>query len=102
MRLDCKNISALSQPYSTVVNRVSADDWRVRRVRRDRTPLRQLISYKIQEYKRLAQAKILRHMPKGMQDRKVEKLYQAILGKDGKVPEVAPGSISAIGERTKA
>ena len=102
VRLDCKSISALSQPYSTVVNRVSPGDWRVRRVRRDRTPLRQLISYKIQEYKRLAQAKILRHMPKGMQDRKVEKLYQAILGKDGKVPEVAPGSISAIGERTKA
>ncbi|HJM91453.1 MAG: FAD-binding protein [Alphaproteobacteria bacterium] len=103
VRLDCKNISALSQPYSTVVNRVSADDWRVRRVRRDRTPLRQLISYKIREHKRLAQAKMLRLMPKGMQDRKLEKLYQAILGKAGQVPEVAPDSAkNAIGERTKA
>jgi succinate dehydrogenase / fumarate reductase flavoprotein subunit len=103
VRLDCKNISALSQPYSTVVNRVSADDWRVRRVRRDRTPLRQLSSYKIREHKRLAQAKMLRLMPKGMQDRKLEKLYQAILGKAGQVPEVAPDSAkNAIGERTKA
>ncbi len=46
---------------------------------------------------------MLRLMPKGMQDRKLEKLYQAILGKAGQVPEVAPDSAkNAIGERTKA
>lgn len=102
MRLDCAAISAFSQPYSTVISQRGAD-WMVRRVDRLRTPLKQLVSYKLQENWRKIQVKALRMMPAGMQDRKLEKKYQAIMGSAGAVPEVVPGGVdAAIGEETRA
>jgi hypothetical protein len=90
-------------PYSTIVRREADGGWQVRRVARERTPLKRLISYKIQEQKRLLEARILRWMPKGMQDRNLLKRYQGIMGKTGVAPEVIPGGAeAAIGEATKA
>ena len=79
VRLDRKNISALSQPYSTVVRRIG-ETWQVDRLERRRTPMKRLLSYKYQDTKRKLQAKLLRLMPKGMQDRKLLARYQAIMG----------------------
>ena len=73
-----------------------------KRVKRDRTPFKSLISYKIIEYKRLFQAKILALTPSTMRDRKLEKIYKNIMGNTGKAPEVMPGAAEgAIGESTQ-
>ena len=102
VRLDCKNISILSQPYSTLINKDNSNKWLIKRVKRDRTPFKSLISYKIIEYKRLFQAKILALTPSTMRDRKLEKIYKKIMGNTGKAPEVMPGAAEgAIGESTQ-
>lgn len=103
VRLDCGEISALSQPYSTVANRKTDNTWQVRRVDRPRTPLKQIIAYKAKENWRKAQIKFLRALPAGMQDRRLEKKYRAIMGSADTAPEVTPGGVdAAIGEGTKA
>jgi len=102
VRLDCGSISAFSQPYSTVARRDARSDYAVRRVARDRTPLKRLIAYKLQETWRKAQVKMLRLMPPAMQDRKLENRYRAIMGASGSAPEIIPGAVEgAIGEATK-
>ncbi len=103
VRLDRGNISAFSTPYSTVVNRVPDGGYLVRRVARPRQPLKRLVSYKLQENWRKFQIKLLLMMPSGMQDKNLEKRYQAIMGASGAAPEVTPGGVdAAIGEATKA
>lgn len=103
VRLDCGEISALSQPYSTVANQKTDNAWQVRRVDRPRTPLKQIIAYKAKENWRKAQIKFLRALPAGMQDRRLEKKYRAIMGSADTAPEVTPGGAdAAIGEGTKA
>lgn len=106
VRLDRKNISAFSQPYSTVV-RLNDDGWQVARLERRRTPIKRLVSYKIQDAKRKMQVKWLRMLPKGMQDKKLLERYQAIMGKGAveelSAPEVSTGGTdAAIGESTRA
>lgn len=102
VRLDGKQISAFSRPYSTVVSFNTAGGWQVRRVDRDRTPIRQILAFKIQDAKRKAAVKWLRVMPKGMQDRALEKKYLEIMGKDGVIERVMPGrDDAAIGEATR-
>ena len=102
VRLDCKNISILSQPYSTLINKDTSNKWLIKRVERDRTPLKSIIFYKIIEYKRLFQAKILALTPSTMRDRKLEKIYKKIMGNTGKAPEVMPGvAEGAVGESTQ-
>lgn len=103
VRLDCGEISAFSQPYSTVAGHSADGGWQVRRVARPRTPLKQLINYKIQENIRKAQVKYLRALPAKMQDRRLEKKYISIMGAAGAVPEIMPGGTEgAIAEATKA
>lgn len=103
VRLDRGNISAFSTPYSTVVNRKPDGGYLVRRVSRPRQPLKRLVSYKLQENWRKFQVKLLLMMPSGMQDRNLEKRYQAIMGASGTAPEVVPGGVdAAIGEVTQA
>ena len=105
VRFDKKNISAFSQPYSTVV-RLNDDGWLVARLERERTPMKRLISYKIQDTKRKLQLKWLRMLPKGVKDKKLLARYQAIMGK-GAVEEVSAPAMStgsaeaAIGESTR-
>lgn len=103
VRLDCTEISPFSQPYSTV-SRCGADGAvSVRRVARKATPVSRIISYKLQENWRKAQVKLLRMLPAGLQDKKLEARYRAIMGASGRAPEVIPGSTEgAIGEATKA
>ena len=103
VRLDCGEISAFSQPYSTMVQNAGRGAMNVWRVSRERTPLKRILSYKWQENVRKAQIKLLRMMPSGMQDRKLEQRYKAIMGASGSAPEVIPGGAeAAIGEATKA
>jgi succinate dehydrogenase/fumarate reductase flavoprotein subunit len=103
VRLDCGEISAFSTPYSTVVSKSANAPWQVRRVERRRTPLKRIAAYKLKENWRRAQIKFLRALPPGMQDRRLEKKYRAIMGTAGAAPEVTPGGVdAAIGEGTKA
>ena len=100
VRLDGKNISAFSKPYSTLVNK-DKDKYFVERLERDRTPIKSLIYYKILEKKRLLEARILSMLPKRMKDKKLEKRYKDIMSASGKAPEIMPGGTDgAIGETT--
>ena len=101
VRLDRRSISPLSKPYSTVI-KISSGGLKVRRVARERTPLRTLIIYKIKENWRKGQVKALRMLPANMQDRRLEKKYKMIMGAAGKVPELTPGGVdAAVGEATE-
>ena len=100
VRLDEKNISAFSKPYSTVV-RKDKNSYLVKRLDRDRTPIKNLIYYKILEKKRLLEAKILSMLPNSMKDKKLEKRYKDIMSASGNAPEIMPGGAEgAIGETT--
>ena len=99
VRLDGQQISAFSQPYSTVVSQGPDGSWQVRRVDRDRTPLKKIIAFKYQDAKRKAGVKWLRMLPTGMQDRALEKKYLAVMGPGGAAKEVMPGGAdAAVGE----
>ena len=103
VRLDGKQISAFSQPYSTVVSQNGAGDWQVRRADRERTPLKQILSFKYQDAKRKAAVKWLRMLPAGMQDRALEQKYLAVMGAGGAAKEVMPGGAdAAVGDATQA
>jgi len=103
VRLDGRQISAFSIPYSTVVSRSHDGDWLAQRVTRQRTPLKRLIAHKIQDNKRKLQVKLLRMMPSSMQDKRLEKRYVAIMGAGGSAPEIAPGGVEgAIAEASEA
>ncbi len=106
VRFDRKTISAFSKPYSTVV-RLNDDGWQVARLERERTPVKRLISYKVEETKRKFQLRWLRMLPRGVKDRKLLARYQAIMGKGAveevSAPAMATGSAeAAIGESTRA
>ena len=49
VRLDCKNISQFSRPYSTIIRQCDDGKLRARRVIRPRTPLKRILAYKLQE-----------------------------------------------------
>lgn len=98
VRLDRGSVSAFAEPYSTVVRRAGDATWQVARAARQRTPLKRLIAYKVQDAWRKAQAKALRLMPMSVQDKILEKRYRAIMGA-GNAAKVEPGSDeAAIGE----
>ncbi|MDG2001680.1 MAG: FAD-binding protein [Alphaproteobacteria bacterium] len=100
VRLDAKNISIFSKPYSTVVNK-NNNSYLVKKLNRTRTPLKNLIYYKILEKKRLFEARILSVLPRSMKDKKLEKKYKDIMSANGKAPEIMPGGTDgAIGETT--
>ncbi|MCP5083002.1 MAG: FAD-binding protein [Alphaproteobacteria bacterium] len=103
VRLDCGETSAFSKPYSTLVARGDDGSVAVWRVARTATPIGRIISYKIQENWRKVQVKLLRILPAGLQDKRLEARYRAIMGASGGAPEVIPGGPDgAIGEATKA
>ena len=100
IRLDAKNISIFSKPYSTVVNKTD-NNYLVKKLDRNRTPIKNLIYYKILEKKRLLEARILSVLPRNMKDKKLEKKYKDIMSASGKAPEIMPGGTDgAIGETT--
>lgn len=105
VRFDRKAISAFSKPYSTAV-RLNDDGWQVARLERERTPVKRLISYKVEETKRKMQLRWLRMLPRGVKDRKLLARYQAIMGK-GAVEEVSAPAVpigsteAATGESTR-
>ena len=99
VRLDKASISPFSQPYSTVVRRLTNATWQVERAERERTPMKRLVTYKLQDAWRKAQAKALRLLPMQVQDKILEKRYKAIMGSSWAAPKVEPGSAdAAIGE----
>jgi len=95
VRLDKQNISAFATPYSTIVARDTANAWSVRREARPRTPIKRLLSYKVKDQWRKWQAKAFRYLPAGVQDRKLEQRYVAIMGRSGGAPETYPGAPEA-------
>ncbi|MGI9524498.1 MAG: FAD-binding protein [Hyphomicrobiaceae bacterium] len=95
VRFDKNSISPFSQPYSTVVRRSTDATWQVERVTRARTPLQRIIAYKVLDAWRKLQAKALRLMPMSIQDKMLEKRYQAIMGPGKVAPRVEPGSADA-------
>ena len=100
VRLDAKNISIFSKPYSTLVNKTD-NNYLVKKLDRNRTPIKNLIYYKILEKKRLLEARILSVLPRNMKDKKLEKKYKDIMSASGKAPEIMPGGTDgAIGETT--
>ena len=102
VRLDAKNISIFSRPYSTVVYK-NNNTYLVKKLNRTRTPLKNLIYYKILEKKRLLEARFLSMLPKNIKDKKLEKKYKDIMSASGKAPEIMPGGTEgAIGETTSA
>ena len=102
VRLDAKNISIFSRPYSTVVQK-NNNTYLVKKLNRTRTPLKNLIYYKILEKKRLLEARFLSMLPKNIKDKKLEKKYKDIMSASGKAPEIMPGGTEgAIGETTSA
>jgi len=101
VRLDGKNISIFSQPYSTVVKKGFNSIFSVDSLSRKRTPLKELIHYKILELKRLLEAKLLLMLPKSIQDNKLERRYKNIMSANGSAPELMPGGDeAAIGDST--
>jgi succinate dehydrogenase/fumarate reductase flavoprotein subunit len=102
VRLDAKNISAFAKPYSTLVYK-DKNSYVVKKLDRERTPLKNLIYYKILEKKRLLEARILSILPRNIKDKKLEKKYKDIMTAGGKNPEIMPGGTDgAIGETTSA
>ena len=102
VRLDAKNISIFSKPYSTLVSKTT-NEYLVKKLDRDRTPFKNLIYYKILEKKRLLEARLLSMLPKSIKDKKLEKKYKDIMLANGKAPEIMPGGEEgAIGETTSA
>ena len=100
VRLDKKNISAFSKPYSTVVSK-DKNNYQVKRLDRDRTPIKNLIYYKFLEKKRLLEAKIFSMLPNSIKDKKLENRYKSMMSANNKVPEIMPGGREgAIGETT--
>ena len=102
VRLDEKNISAFSKPYSTVVSK-NKNIYLIKRLDRDRTPIKNLIYYKFLEKKRLLEAKIFSMLPNSIKDKMLENRYKSMMSASNKIPEIMPGGRDgAIGETTSA
>ena len=102
VRLDEKNISAFSKPYSTVVSK-NKNIYLIKRLDRDRTPIKNLIYYKFLEKKRLLEAKIFSMLPNSIKDKMLENRYKSMMSASNKAPEIMPGGRDgAIGETTSA
>ena len=100
VRLDKKNISAFSKPYSTLVSK-DKNSYKVKRLDRDRTPIKNLIYYKFLEKKRLLEAKIFSMLPNSIKDKMLENRYKSMMSASNKIPEIMPGGRDgAIGETT--
>ena len=100
VRLDEKNISAFSKPYSTVVSK-NKNIYLIKRLDRDRTPIKNLIYYKFLEKKRLLEAKIFSMLPNSIKDKMLENRYKSMMSASNKAPEIMPGGRDgAIGETT--
>ena len=100
VRLDEKNISAFSKPYSTVISK-NKNIYLIKRLDRDRTPIKNLIYYKFLEKKRLLEAKIFSMLPNSIKDKMLENRYKSMMSASNKAPEIMPGGRDgAIGETT--
>jgi len=83
VRLDGKDVSIFSTPFSTIVNRELDGTIQSRRTLRIRTPIKRLLAYKIAEKQSRLKARLLRVMPAAMQDKHLEKRYRSIMGGTG-------------------
>jgi hypothetical protein len=90
-----------SKPYSTVVNINNDKSFNVKRVYRNRTPLKRMLFYKLEEIKRLLEAKTIRFLPLSIKDKILEKKYKNIMENNDEMSSIYPGSPeAAIGEKT--
>ncbi|MBJ57920.1 MAG: hypothetical protein CMP24_06760 [Rickettsiales bacterium] len=98
VRLDCKKSNIFAKPFSTQTFYHNGS-LVVKRIKRERTELKRLIKYKLDEKYRLLKAKIIRYLPLKYRDSILEKKYKHILG-SRIVSKLQPGSIEAApGER---
>lgn len=95
VRLDSKSSSFLNAPYSTVIKFINKKELKIKRIRRDRTKITTLILYKYKEYSKLFRAKLFRHLPSGIQDRRLEKKYKNIMNESENIQEVIAGGEKA-------
>lgn len=100
VRLDCKDVSPLAQPYSTVVQRrLEIDKGQAAvaafRVKRQRTPPMRALVFKLTARWRRLQATLLRHLPVDMKDKILEARYRGVMGSTGEAPAVSPGGPEA-------
>lgn len=111
VRQDCKNVSVLAKPYSTVVNCAVAaagqasavETLSVFRVERTRTPPGRAIVFKIKARWQKLQATLLRLAPASYQDAVLEQRYRATMGGRNQPDPVQPGSSeAAVAEVTHA
>ena len=94
VRLDGKDVSLFSTPYSTVVHRTAHGAFDSRRTLRTRTPIKRALTYKVQEKHARLKASLLRLMPATLQDKHLEKRYRAIMGASG-ATAMMPGGTEA-------
>jgi succinate dehydrogenase/fumarate reductase flavoprotein subunit len=94
VRLDGKEVSLFSAPYSTLVH-LDNGGVQSRRTPRARTPFARAIAYKFTEKKARLKATLLRLMPATLQDKHLEKRYRAIMGASGAAPMMPGGTEAA-------
>ena len=93
VRSDGQEISVFSKPYSTVVALGADGGFVSRRIDRQGLPFGRLAAYLAGDRWRKFKLRMLRRLPAGMQDRRILKHYQALMGPAGTPPEVKAGSL---------
>ena len=96
VRLDGKRKKIFSKPFSTLVFKDHASSkLKVEKIEREKTNLKTLIRFKINELYRLYNAKIIRILPSSIRDRIIETKYKKILGSKANSIEIQAGSLEA-------
>ena len=96
VRLDGKRKKIFSKPFSTLVFKDNTSSkLKVEKIEREKTNLKTLLRFKINELYRLYNAKIIRMLPSSIRDRIIESKYKKILGSKAKSIEIQAGSLEA-------
>ncbi len=96
VRLDGKRKKIFSKPFSTLVFKEhSSSKLKVEKIEKEKTNLKTLIRFKINELYRLYNAKIIRILPSSIRDRIIETKYKKILGSKANSIEIQAGSLEA-------
>ena len=95
VRLDGKRKKIFSKPFSTLIFTDAFSKLKVAIIERERTNLKIVLKYKINELYRLYNAKFIRILPDFLKDRIIENKYKKILGSKAKSIELQAGSLEA-------
>ena len=95
VRLDGKRKKIFSKPFSTLIFIDAFSKLKAEKIERERTNLKIVFKYKINELYRLYNAKFIRTLPEFLKDRIIENKYKKILGSKAKSIELQAGSLEA-------